>query len=322
MLVNWRLINMIKINVDNKVMKEIIDSHYVNMKLRIEEQIKNIIIDDKNKKRYKKLIDYLCDISGKIDENKLRKLLTGTKSELIEIINSVGEIELQKNDSFARLYINFRKSDDSKTILNKLNVNVCPYCNRLYTFTLAREGIRPQFDHYFPKSKFAYLSVSLYNLIPSCSICNQKKSKLNTFKEENELFYPYEDEFGNEVFFQTEPIDNDFLYWTGINRNFNIIIKSKNNEHYNKIENLKEHLRIQDLYNGHKDFIQDIIRNAVIYNDSRIEELLEQFPEFFSSKQEVLNLIFMNDIEKENWGKRSLSKLTHDVYNEFQIVNK
>lgn len=32
-----------------------------------------------------------------------------------------------------------------------------------------------QFDHFYDKSDYPYLSMSLYNLIPSCSSCNHQK---------------------------------------------------------------------------------------------------------------------------------------------------
>lgn len=206
-------------------------------------------------------------------------------------------------------------------MLEKLNVRVCPYCNRQYTFTLRNDGLRPQFDHYFPKSLFAYLSVSLYNLIPSCNICNSKKQALNTYETINDLYYPYEDEFGCDVVFQTSSSCNDFSYWTGMSKDFDINIICKKKNHNCKVGNLNKHLKIEILYKQHKDYVIDIIRNAVIYNDSRIDELLDQFSGLFQSKYEVLNSIFMSCIDKESWGNRPLSKLTHDIYNEFKIFS-
>ncbi|KGA95830.1 HNH nuclease [Alkalihalobacillus alcalophilus ATCC 27647 = CGMCC 1.3604] len=250
---------------------------------------------------------------------KTKKLIIGNKSDLIEIIKTIGEISLEKKDKFDRLYINFTNRVWSKALLEKINVRVCPYCNRQYTFTLANEGIRPQFDHFFPKSRFSYLSVSLYNLIPSCSICNSKKHDLNTY--EHDLYYPYEDEFGSGVVFQTSPINNDFFYWTGASNSFDIKLICKDEKQKHKVENLKQYLKIELLYKKHKDYVRDIIRNAVIYNDSRIDELLEQFPDLFQSKNEVINSIFMSNNDKESWDKRPLSKLTHDIYEEFKIFS-
>lgn len=151
-----------------------------------------------------------------------------------------------------------------------------------------------------------------------------EKKALNTY--EDHFYYPYEDEFGYDVVFQTSfsggnsnSKDIDISYWTGISNNFDIKIECRNKEHASKVNNLKEYLKIESLYNHHKDYVRDIIRNAVIYNDSRIYELLEQFPQLFQSRNEVINSVYMNCIDKESWGKRPLSKLTYDIIEEFKI---
>ncbi|MDW7614305.1 HNH endonuclease domain-containing protein [Peribacillus simplex] len=306
---------MIKIEIDDNIKEFIQTEHFKDNR----KSIKSIIEDVNGISKYKNLHDYITDEFGSIDEKKLKKLIIGNKNDLIEIIKTIGEIPLKKKDRFERLYTNFTNRVWSKSLLEKLNVRVCPYCNRQYTFTLANEGIRPQFDHFFPKSRFSYLSVSLYNLIPSCSICNSKKHDLNTY--EHDLYYPYEDEFGSGVVFQTSPINNDFLYWTGASNSFDIKVVCKDEKQKCKVKNLNQYLKIELLYKEHKDYVRDIIRNAVIYNDSRIDELLEQFPDLFQSKSEVINSIFMSNIDKKSWDKRPLSKLTQDIYEEFKIFS-
>lgn len=308
---------MIKINITSEVKEEIEKLHYNDIKSKLNEKIYKMF----GQPKYMKLLDYLYDKSNNLNENKLKKIILGNKKDLIEVIDFIGEIKLENKDEFDNLYSNFTNRKWSKALLEKLDVNVCPYCNRQYTFTLKNDGVRPQFDHYFPKGNYSYLSVSLYNLIPSCSICNSKKHDLNTYREENELFYPYEDEFGYDVVFETEIKDYDFLCWTGESDNFEIKLKCKNDSLIRKINNTKDQLKLELLYEKHKDYVKDIIRNATIYNDSRINELLEQFPEVFRSKDEVINSIFMNYIKKDDWEKRPLAKLTHDIYDEYKIKN-
>lgn len=64
---------------------------------------------------------------------------------------------------------------DAYGLAKKLNVNVCPYCNQLPTYTIGtslKKGVRPEFDHFLDKVRFPYLALSIYNLVPSCHICN------------------------------------------------------------------------------------------------------------------------------------------------------
>lgn len=63
----------------------------------------------------------------------------------------------------------------------------CPYCNRNYIFTVVDSETqnthpygknnkgrvaRPHLDHWFDKSSNPLLSLNLFNLIPSCAVCN------------------------------------------------------------------------------------------------------------------------------------------------------
>lgn len=71
-----------------------------------------------------------------------------------------------------------------------LNIKSCPYCNEAYTLTVRLDSRKSgnagnsideyaakfQFDHFFDKSHYPVLSVSLYNLIPSCATCNLAKT--------------------------------------------------------------------------------------------------------------------------------------------------
>ncbi len=97
---------------------------------------------------------------------------------------------------------------------SQLCVRVCPYCNRIYTTTLyGKKRIRPDFDHFYPQSRYPYLAVSLFNLIPSCNICNKAKSdyaeikediiietkkRTFTYRQKKSIIYPYDESY-NEL---------------------------------------------------------------------------------------------------------------------------
>lgn len=62
--------------------------------------------------------------------------------------------------------------------INK-SLKYCPYCNAetLYAFEWKKNATtlkmaKSAFDHYFPRSRYPFLGLSLYNLIPSCTRCN------------------------------------------------------------------------------------------------------------------------------------------------------
>lgn len=61
--------------------------------------------------------------------------------------------------------------------------HICPYCHLQSIATAVPNpsanigGYRPELDHYFSKSDYPFLALSLGNLIPSCETCNGPKMK-------------------------------------------------------------------------------------------------------------------------------------------------
>lgn len=109
-------------------------------------------------------------------------------------------------------YANMNKdkgNDDNMAyrLVNRLKAETCPFCNRIYTKTLMKGsdggGIRPELDHFYPKSKYPYLAVSLFNLIPICSYCNRQKSNhaemyTRSRRYRHSIIYPYDEAFDDE----------------------------------------------------------------------------------------------------------------------------
>jgi 5-methylcytosine-specific restriction endonuclease McrA len=61
---------------------------------------------------------------------------------------------------------------------------LCPYCHQNFAFTIIKDqrGFRPTLDHFYPKSLYPYLAISLYNLVPACQVCNSSlKGEINFF---------------------------------------------------------------------------------------------------------------------------------------------
>lgn len=62
------------------------------------------------------------------------------------------------------------------TLVEKMGIPVCPYCNRQYIQPVAIDGKKRylgDLDHILPKSLYQLFSLSLWNLTPSCKACNQ-----------------------------------------------------------------------------------------------------------------------------------------------------
>lgn len=70
---------------------------------------------------------------------------------------------------FEKEYNNWgkRKTYGSYKFVETLDLKTCPYCNRNYTFIVDEESgkLRPELDHFYPKSIYPFLAMSFYNLI-------------------------------------------------------------------------------------------------------------------------------------------------------------
>ena len=262
-----------------------------------------------------------------IDKNKIQSVLTGDISCLLDAIKNIGRLDgnskTTPQQEFIKLYNNFSCSQLGKSLCDDLGIKVCPYCNRSYIHTLKFHRVRPQYDHFFNKINYPYLAVSLYNLIPSCSICNQSKSKEDTYDPTHNTYnflYPYVDEYGNTVRFKTE-YNGDISYVIGKNEKFNLTIEnqSTDTDFQQKVKRTINKLHTKELYEKHKDYVLDIIRASQIYSEEYMLDILQKFPNLFNDISDVLRMVYMNYLDKEHWGKRVLSKLTYDIIKEFQI---
>lgn len=62
------------------------------------------------------------------------------------------------------------------TFANSLGLRTCIYCNRSYiNYLESPKRLTCEIDHIYPKSKYLFLALSFYNLIPTCKVCNHQK---------------------------------------------------------------------------------------------------------------------------------------------------
>lgn len=257
---------------------------------------------------------YLQIIENYIESNYLRPALYFTSiKDFIENIFDYKKFGDKKN----KIYNAYNLSE-------LLDVNVCVYCNRQYTFTIRNQEddiTRPTFDHFYDKSTHPILALSFYNLIPSCSICNSYLKPKDTFTYDTHL-HPYDHEFGEYVKFSYKfyQIENEIY-----NKN-NFEIYRINNYQFNgdmyiRAENSINDFKIIDIYQGHTDIVGEIFgkcdRNSKFYE----EDLINRHRALGTTKKEFYQFYFGNYYEYKDLDKRVLSKLTRDIVDEFGIFD-
>jgi len=206
-------------------------------------------------------------------------------------------------------YKKYRKGMHSYWLMQKLDIRVCPYCNRSYTFTINKNNkkIRPEFDHFHPKDTYPFLALSFYNLVPSCPICNHTK------KTSEISIHPYIEGFDNNCKFKIKKIEDcllndDYSKWE-------IFFDNTNNRFNSNIDVLA----LKELYNEHKDFVSEIVFKARAYNDEVYKSVIETFTHQGLTEKEMNLLIFGTYLEENEIGLRPLSKLSKDIIEQIGI---
>lgn len=223
-----------------------------------------------------------------------------------------GKPRVENISRFLNFYNSFSDSDEAYDILKIINATVCPYCNRQYTFTIRNDKLksRPQFDHYFPKSLFPYLSISVYNLIPSCALCNNGKRDSSPDK----ILYPYEESFeSEEIRFKA---DNIVPYILRGDKDISISLEALESSNENKADIINAYnkdFKIKALYELHSDEARKIIEKKYIFNDEALDSICRSYYDAGYNKEHLKELIF-GKYEAEDFINHPLSKFTSDIF--------
>jgi hypothetical protein len=225
-------------------------------------------------------------------------------------------------------------------LAESLGVNVCPYCNRGFTFTVAFEEnniIRPEFDHYFSQVSYPYLALAFYNLIPSCHICNSNLKGKEDFSIDRYI-HPYLDGIDDylkftislrdqdhdevkDVFSAVNQFGIDFFYGAldAYTLKFKLV-EGRTFSGYKRAIRTCKTFKLNDLYNRHKDMVSEIIQSSMVYNDDWIQSQLNIWEgTLFRNREDVLRLITRNYVNPDDLSKRTFSKLTNDISNELGL---
>ena len=310
---------MIRINI-NSITKREIEKIYLNDAYTAKTGIFKILeegeIKDFLRKKHSKIYAELYCRNSTLNQENVKRLLLADRTKMKEYITKFDTYEKKPTEADELLEKIFRYDRYSQRkvvtdILRKMDIDVCPYCNRQYIYIVESGKVRPQLDHYYPKDRYPYLALCLYNMVPCCGICNMTKSDLDTFSKP--VLYPYEEEFGYNASF-TLKIRNNVNYvkvLQGVSSEFTISINQKNEK--DEIKNQIEKMHLKELYDQHVNYVMDIIKSRYINTLERLEEIYEKFPQIFDSYQEVKKIAYFVDTRKEEWGRRPLSKLTYDI---------
>lgn len=196
---------------------------------------------------------------------------------------------------------------------NRLNVKTCPYCNLHYTLCIEDVNnddalelmTKFQFDHFIDKAEYPILSMSLYNLIPSCPTCNMGKSQLPLSLD----FHPYHSDISDTFKFAVK--DPTRLYEGGEQEDEEIeLVKLKDAD----IEGYDKVFHIRKLYMRHKDVMQDIFARAYVEKYYSTEENFS----FIGNKDLSRRVRIGFFLDEKDINLRPMTKFQQDLWDQAQ----
>lgn len=225
-----------------------------------------------------------------------------------------------RNDIISALDYKKLRSDFLPSYFNILGIKSCVYCNSMLTVSIENEQgktrARLQADHFHPKARYPFLSISLYNLYPTCSPCNNIKS-------ENEIQFEL---FSSDIY-RTQSSDYSFkVIRAGIakylvNKNINDldfdfeepIVSSPS-------KTFQELFDIKGIYNTQKDLVEELIIKARIYNKPYKKFLMDSFPTLFNNSNLSNRVLIGNYTERGDIHKRPMAKFTQDIARQLKLI--
>lgn len=262
----------------------------------------NIVKDKTNiQEQYKDFIQSMKqDIKDKKSENKLNIYEIETLAKTLKYKMMIDTTDI-KASSLEQLWSGY-----IFTFL--IDITVCPYCNRQHIGPIHTKSgkMRGDLDHFFSKSKYPYLSISIYNLVPSCKFCNSSLKHKKEFDIED--LHPYEDNLDDNIKFGIGGISD------------NIKIKVKETNKINR--NVKSYIDIfqyEQQYQYHKIHVMDLILKSRMYTNKNMKKIFDELCVSEDKAKKYKEALFGYKEDINDINNRPLAKLTRDIVFELNI---
>lgn len=242
----------------------------------------------------------------------LKSLLCGAFESLPKI-----ELDDEQKKSIKKIF-NYQgkfQKHISDLFKKHLDIHTCYYCNIdfINIFKKTNKNLLTGYtlDHIANKAKYPYLAISLYNLMPTCYICNSKLKKEHDIGEcvPTSSAFNFDDKVKFKTFMSNPTLQIDSV------DDFGLLLKEDFTNIYTKYIDV---LALEGRYEYHKYKVIEMIQKRKKYPDSRINELAvltEKTEE--QVKQDLFGEYLFED---DTLHKRPLSKLIKDISIELGLL--
>ena len=268
-----------------------------------------------------------------IEEDIVRRLWRGARPEKINrLLQKIFNYCAFCNNSGISLHqfaINRESSQQEPSdwgafkFLQSLGIFVCPYCNAdtIFATTVVKKNqnvnIRSALDHFFPQSRYPFLGLSLFNLVPACSRCN---SNIKGARDASwaELINPYQESFHEAMYFFCE-LNSAEAAW-GKPENIKLKVSARDDSAISeKGKRTADFFSLEKIYNT--IFLHEasrVVQKKYIFQNSAYRDFIRDLVSGISCA-DMDELIWGCSMLDKNINKFRLSKLTIDLVSDGYI---
>lgn len=207
----------------------------------------------------------------------------------------------------------------------------CPYCNAESIYLINKQIKRKTqsafgrsaFDHFLPKVRYPFLSVSIYNLIPACDRCNSK-FKRDDFKTSLFMWNPYDDtedghDFDAHMRFVPLTRKPDVFMGKEFDPTFELRLLPTDVPPWRRGVRSERLFQLSNVYSQlfAGDAI-DVIHKQTVFSPSYLTMVKEWFSAAGLGAVDVERLVFGTPPSRESINRYRLSKLRLDLQRQFE----
>lgn len=223
----------------------------------------------------------------------------------------------------------YEKVLNKEDMVREKNLRICPYCGRAYIYSAVfkrnKKGItvKPDLDHFLPKSLYPYFAINYYNLIPCCKPCNMNpcKSDYNPLyitqrTKHYHIMSPYL--FNADSFKFRYKLRGAAPFKVS---NFGVFVDYKRNKYL--AEGYNQHLAISALYKLHNPEVCELFNKLQLFQSFYSKMAQSSFPIPADYFKHLSSLCFGYNVEEPyntmtgvdpNGSKHLLHKFNRDIF--------
>jgi hypothetical protein len=302
------------------------EAHFLKVKSILQNRIRSVIRRNGITKKGNKVglnSNLKVYLNSLLNDDELKKLITARPDKLIKIIGSIkrkNKLFIKKTTAEGQILYNIFIDNaydklDKLYFIKNFGLDTCLYCNRNYIFALEKVNkIKPQIDHFYPKSIYPFLGISYYNLLPCCQTCNSfdAKGESDPYKKISRIINPYllsDGQFKFDYKIVSIDILNPFAPTTSVE-----VFFSK------KIDTHLKVFKLDKLYEQHADHVIELITKSNMKYSENYRKYLNSYPGLKMSNKEINRLILGNYAETLEIHKRPLAKLYQDIGEDLGLI--